>query len=224
MLHLDYIGLLNTDHQRKGPVQMFLQGRESRARYVLDTLPSWIADMLGHAPERTVERHSISGANLALCNQETREALYRSLVEGGYKVRQIGVRESIRRSVRSLCPEPPRLRSTMTASTQHETSLPPADRGGFLISAMMRATSASQTDWGVLKRFPDAEPVLTSHSLWSERGVSPQASDLHHYCLKLTASLSYRDTCQELPTLIQQCLPAPRDHAQETNAKPNDKQ
>ena len=35
MLHLDYIGLLNTDHQRQGPVQMFLQGRESRARYVL---------------------------------------------------------------------------------------------------------------------------------------------------------------------------------------------
>jgi len=90
MLHLDYIGLLNTDHRRKGPVQMFLQGRESHTRYVLDTLPSWVADMLGHTPESTGERHSISGANLALCNQETREALYRALVEGGYQVRPIG--------------------------------------------------------------------------------------------------------------------------------------
>ena len=90
MLRLDYIGLLNTDHQRQGPVQMFLQGRESRARYVLDTLPAWIADLLGQAPERLGERRSIAGANLALCNQETREALYRALVEGGYKVRQIG--------------------------------------------------------------------------------------------------------------------------------------
>ena len=31
----------------------------------------------------------ISGTNLELCNQETREAMYRALVEGGYKVRQI---------------------------------------------------------------------------------------------------------------------------------------
>jgi len=90
MLHLDYIGLLNTDRRRKGPVQMFLQGRESRARYVLETLPSWIVDMLGRATECMGERRSIAGANLALCNQETREALYRALVEGGYKVRQIG--------------------------------------------------------------------------------------------------------------------------------------
>ena len=90
MLHLDYIGLLNTDYQRPGPVQMFLQGRESRARYVLETLPAWIADMLGQAPERLGERRSIAGANLALCNQETREALYRALVEGGYQVRPIG--------------------------------------------------------------------------------------------------------------------------------------
>src|SRR5215471_6769939 len=90
MLHLDYIGLLNTDHRRKGPVQMFLQGRESHTRYVLDTLPSWVADMLGHTPESTGERRAISGANLALCNQETREALYRALVEGGYQVRPIG--------------------------------------------------------------------------------------------------------------------------------------
>ena len=92
MLQLDYIGLLNTDHQRPGPVQMFLQGRESCARYVLDTLPTWIGDMLGQAPERLGERRSIAGANLALCNQETREALYRTLVAGGYKVRPIGER------------------------------------------------------------------------------------------------------------------------------------
>jgi len=90
MLHLDYIGLLNTDHQRPGPVQMFLQGCESRTRYVLDALPAWIADLLGQAPERMGERRAIAGANLALCNQETREALYRALVEGGYKVRPIG--------------------------------------------------------------------------------------------------------------------------------------
>ncbi|HEY5870944.1 MAG TPA: hypothetical protein VI542_36130 [Candidatus Tectomicrobia bacterium] len=85
MLHIHYIGLLNTDRQRKGPVQMFLQGRESRARYVLDTLPAWIGDMLGHATESREEMRSLSGANLALCNQETREALYRALVEGGHK-------------------------------------------------------------------------------------------------------------------------------------------
>ena len=91
MLHLDSIGLLNTDHQRPSPVQMFLEGRESRVRYVLDTLPPWIADRLGQAPERMGERHALAGANLALCNQETREALYRALVEGGYKVRPIGV-------------------------------------------------------------------------------------------------------------------------------------
>ena len=89
MLHLEYIGLLNTDHQRPGPVQMFLQGRESCARYVLDTLPTWIADLLGQASERCGKRRAIAGANLALCNQETREALYRALVEGGYKVRPI---------------------------------------------------------------------------------------------------------------------------------------
>src|SRR5262249_51947942 len=95
MLHLDYIGLLNTDHQRPGPVQMFLEGRESRVRYVLDTLPPWIAERLGQAPARG-ERHALAGANLALCDQETREALYRALVEGGYKVRPIGAGEAYR--------------------------------------------------------------------------------------------------------------------------------
>jgi hypothetical protein len=89
MLHIEYIGLLNTDHQRKGPVQMFLQGRESLERYVLDRLPPWIDSMLGHAKEMFMDVRYISGVNLALCNQETREAMYRSLVEGGYKVRQM---------------------------------------------------------------------------------------------------------------------------------------
>ena len=95
MLHLDYIGLLNTDHQCPGPVQIFLEGRESRVRYVLDTLPPWIAERLGQAPARG-ERHALAGANLALCDQETREALYRALVAGGYKVRPIGVEEAYR--------------------------------------------------------------------------------------------------------------------------------
>ena len=39
MLQMQYIGLLNTDKNRKGPVQMFIQGRGSQERYVLDRLP-----------------------------------------------------------------------------------------------------------------------------------------------------------------------------------------
>ena len=39
MLQMQYIGLLNTDKHRKGPVQMFIQGRGSQERYVLDRLP-----------------------------------------------------------------------------------------------------------------------------------------------------------------------------------------
>lgn len=89
MLHIEYIGLLNTDRQRKGPVQMFLQGRESRERYVLDRLPPWIASRLAYATETCVDVRYFSGVNLALCNQETRETMYRALVEGGYKIRQI---------------------------------------------------------------------------------------------------------------------------------------
>src|SRR5262249_11665383 len=89
MLHIEYIGLLNTDHQRKGPVQMFIQGRESRERYVLDRLPPWVDSMLRHAKETGMDVRYIAGVNLALCNQETREAMYRALAEGGYKVRQI---------------------------------------------------------------------------------------------------------------------------------------
>jgi hypothetical protein len=89
MLHLQYIGLLNTDRQRKGPVQLFLQGRESRDRYVLDRLPPWIERMLGPATEMFMEVCYISGAKLELFHPETREAMYRALVEGGYKVRQV---------------------------------------------------------------------------------------------------------------------------------------
>ena len=89
MLHIQYIGLLNTDRQKKGPVQMFLQGQESRERYVLDRLPPWIDSMLGHAKETCMDVRYISGVNLALCNPETRETMYRALVEGGYKVRQM---------------------------------------------------------------------------------------------------------------------------------------
>src|SRR5215471_1010971 len=117
MLHLDYIGLLNTDHRRKGPVQMFLQGRESHTRYVLDTLPSWVADMLGHTPESTGERRSIALWSRA-ATKSVRSA------RG----------PSIGRSVRSLCPEPHRRRRavmwsahvahTQTAHEEHGASLP----------------------------------------------------------------------------------------------------
>ena len=89
MLRIQYIGLLNTDRQRKGPVQMFLQGRESRDRYVLDRLPPWIERLLVQAQETCMAVRSICGANLELFHPETRAALYRALVEGGYKVRQV---------------------------------------------------------------------------------------------------------------------------------------
>jgi hypothetical protein len=89
MLHIQYIGLLNTDRQRKGPVQMFLQGTASRDRYVLDRLPPWIEGMLGQAKATGRDVRYLSGVNLALCNQETREAMYSALVEGGYKVRPV---------------------------------------------------------------------------------------------------------------------------------------
>src|SRR5262245_32472713 len=92
MLRIQYIGLLNTDRQRKGPVQMFLQGRESRERYVLDRLPPWIERMFGPAKETVIDGHYIGGANLELFHPETREALYRALVEGGYKIRQVSGR------------------------------------------------------------------------------------------------------------------------------------
>jgi hypothetical protein len=45
--------------------------------------------MLGYAKEALMDVRYISGVNLALCNLETREAMYRALVEGGYKVRQM---------------------------------------------------------------------------------------------------------------------------------------
>jgi hypothetical protein len=89
MLHLQYMGLLNTDRQRKGPVQLFLQGHESRERYVLDRLPPWIDRLLKQAEETGMDVRYIAGVNLALCNPETREAMHRALVEGGYKVRPL---------------------------------------------------------------------------------------------------------------------------------------
>ena len=56
---------------------------------MLDRLPLWMDSMLGHAKETRMDVRYIAGVNLALCNKETREAMYRALVEGGYKVRQI---------------------------------------------------------------------------------------------------------------------------------------
>jgi hypothetical protein len=92
MLQLQYIGLLNTDRQRHGPVQMFLQGRESRERYVLDRLPPWIEHLLRHTTEAGADVQYLDGANLDLLNQETRATMYQSLVAGGYKVRQVSGR------------------------------------------------------------------------------------------------------------------------------------
>lgn len=89
MLHLEYVGLLNTDRQRKGPVQMFLEGRACRERYVLDRLPPWIETLLRQTQETGADVRARSGANLAMCAQETREAMYHSLVVGGYQVRQV---------------------------------------------------------------------------------------------------------------------------------------
>ena len=89
MLHIQYIGLLNTDRVRHGPVQMFLQARESRRRYVLDRLPTWIDTSCMQTQSRGTDRRYIPGTNLDLLDQETREAFYHSLVAGGYKVCQI---------------------------------------------------------------------------------------------------------------------------------------
>jgi hypothetical protein len=71
---------------------MFLQSRESPERYVLDRLPPWVEDMLGQARERSTDVRAVAGANLELCNQESRAVLYRALLEGGYKVRQLSGR------------------------------------------------------------------------------------------------------------------------------------
>ena len=96
MLHLHYIGLLNTDHQHKGPVQMFLQGRESQERYVLDRLPPWVESLLSHTKEAWADIRYVSGANLDMCSQETREAMYQSLVAEGYQVRQVSGKAAYR--------------------------------------------------------------------------------------------------------------------------------
>lgn len=96
MLQLQYIGLLNTDRQRQGPVQMFLQGRESQERYVLDRLPPWIEHLLRQTQERGADGRYISGANLDMVDQETRAAMYQALLAGGYKVRQVSGRADYR--------------------------------------------------------------------------------------------------------------------------------
>lgn len=89
MLHIQYIGLLNTDRRQKGPVQMFLQARESRDRYVLDRLPPWIDPLFVQTPGSGLAVRYIAGTNLDLVDQETRAAFYQSLVAGDYKVRQV---------------------------------------------------------------------------------------------------------------------------------------
>ena len=45
--------------------------------------------MLAYAKETCMDVRYFSGVNLALCNPETREAMYRALVEGEYKIRQV---------------------------------------------------------------------------------------------------------------------------------------
>jgi hypothetical protein len=87
MLHIQYIGLLNTDLAHKGPVRMFLQGGESTERYVLDRLPPWVEETLGQVRETTGNIRYMSGANLAMFHPEVRTMIYQSLVTGDYKVR-----------------------------------------------------------------------------------------------------------------------------------------
>src|SRR5262249_43429 len=88
MVHMEYIGLLNTD-KRKGPVQMFIQGRGSRERYVLDRLPTWIEKSIRDAQETWTDIRYFPGANLRLLSAEARQALYQQLRDGQYKVRRI---------------------------------------------------------------------------------------------------------------------------------------
>jgi len=89
MLQMQYIGLLNTDKHRKGPVQMFIQGRGSQERYVLDRLPRWIEAWFSDTPETSADVCDVSGANLSLLSREAREAVHKQLVEDEYKVRRI---------------------------------------------------------------------------------------------------------------------------------------
>jgi hypothetical protein len=87
MLHIQYIGLLNTDLAHKGPVRMFLQGGGSTERYVLDRLPPWVEETLLRARETMGDRHYVPGANLAMFHPDVRTMIYQSLVAGDYKVR-----------------------------------------------------------------------------------------------------------------------------------------
>lgn len=68
---------------------MFLQGRASQERYVLDRLPPWIETLLRQTQEIGADVRTLSGVNLDMCTQETREAMYQSLVVGSYQVRQV---------------------------------------------------------------------------------------------------------------------------------------
>jgi hypothetical protein len=89
MLHIQYIGLLNADLARKGPVRMFLQGEDSSARYILDRLAPWVEEMLGRAQEMMLDVRYLPGVNLGLLPPEVRAAIYQCLVAGGYKVRHV---------------------------------------------------------------------------------------------------------------------------------------
>lgn len=42
MLQMQYIGLLNTDRNRRELITMFIQGKHSEELYVLNCLPPWI--------------------------------------------------------------------------------------------------------------------------------------------------------------------------------------
>jgi hypothetical protein len=88
MTQMEYIGLLNTD-KSKGPVQMFIQGRGTHERYVLDRLPPWIEASLKEAHETGADVRYFSGANLRLLSAEARQALHTRLRDGQYKVRRI---------------------------------------------------------------------------------------------------------------------------------------
>jgi hypothetical protein len=88
VVQMEYIGLLNTD-KRKGPVQMFIQGRGAHERYVLDRLPPWIEESLRDTQKTGADVRYFSGANLRLLSAEARQALHTQLRDGQYKVRRL---------------------------------------------------------------------------------------------------------------------------------------
>jgi len=89
MLQMQYIGLLNTDRNRREPIRMFIQGKHSKERYVLNCLPPWIAEALHSMKETSANIHYIPGINLDLLSQEVRVTLHKQLVESGYTVRAL---------------------------------------------------------------------------------------------------------------------------------------